>query len=200
MTFGRATLGSMAVLFVCALTRADDLIVNGGFETGDLTGWTAQAATTRPALSITFPGFGNTGHFSTLFYGFGPEPDQLLQTVPTQQGRAYVLQMWVNNTNSTNGGSARVWWEGSEIYNATPLASPLNEWTRLTFVVVSTGASSELRIGGFGSSGGFMIDDVSLVKATNAPCEVGGDADRDGTVNFQDIAAVLANFGSSCAP
>jgi hypothetical protein len=174
-----------------------NLIVNPGFETGNFAGWTTQAAASGSSFAVS--GVAHTGAFGMYFAGVDYQYDQVAQAIATLPGRSYLLQFWVNNI-SPNGDSLRVWWEGNLIYEATPLGLSINQWTQLSFVVVSTGSSSELRFGGYDYPSSFSVDDFTLIQATNGPCIISGDADRNGSVTFLDITTVLSNFGSSCTP
>lgn len=177
--------------------ESDNLIVNAGFETGDFTGWSTQTAAVGSYLRVGIGG--HIGGLTSIFGAIGGLPDEIWQIVPTVPGHAYILQFWVANL-ATNNESLRVYWEGTLIFDGTPLPLTAPGWIMLTFVVASHGSASEVRFAGFHGSSVFGIDDVYLAPATNGLCILDGDADGSGTVNFSDITAVLQFWNAVCAP
>jgi hypothetical protein len=75
------------VLVGVGQTRAD-LIVNGGFETGDFTGWTT-GANSYPETIKTSPV--HSGTYAAQIAGYSSNPNTLSQTVTTTSGQAYTL-------------------------------------------------------------------------------------------------------------
>ena len=96
-----ASAASMAVaaLWLPAAAPAAELIVNGGFETGNFTGWTQS-----PAVSGSDFGVGQIPHTGTqnaYFGATGSSFDAISQTFTTVPGASYALSFWLRD----DGGS-----------------------------------------------------------------------------------------------
>lgn len=68
-----------------------DLIVNGGFENGDFSGWTPGPAG-FPQYIVTDPVHGGTN--AAQIAGFSDNPNTLTQNIATTAGTAYSLSFW----------------------------------------------------------------------------------------------------------
>jgi hypothetical protein len=73
-------MSSVALLWLCAAfparMRADQIIVNGGFETGDLTGWTVQFQSSPQTSATTFFVTNATGSLPSSNPTVGPNSGQ----------------------------------------------------------------------------------------------------------------------------
>jgi len=142
---------------------SDVLVQNGGFETGNFTGWTETGATTY--MSVV-SGSSTYVHSGTYGAELGPAGalSYLSQTLPTSPGQAYLLSFWLSNPNA---GSSRhteqfqASWNGTTITNITNPAA--FGWTQFTFRVSATGASTVLQFGFRNDSYYFGFDDVSVI-------------------------------------
>jgi len=102
----------LALLF-CGLlaptSKANSIVVNGGFETGDLTGWTASVpswfASTGSSTNIAMPYDGN--YFAMMPYANFKDMSQTLTTVA---GTTYELQFAFNpgTQDGTTGDTGRI--------------------------------------------------------------------------------------------
>lgn len=116
-------LTAIAALAVTGAARADELIVNGGFETGDLTGWTVGAAGPYEngfyVSSSTTPPVGSdpntvAGPASGTYYAIGDEHgpgySYLAQTFTTSAGSTDDLSfsMFVDNYNPVQNSSGPI--------------------------------------------------------------------------------------------
>lgn len=176
----KLAIASMVSLLSAATLSAGSLVVNGGFETGDFSGWTLSGNT------------GNTGvdtddaHSGTYGAGFGAvgSDSYLSQTVSTVLGTSYTLDYWLRD----DGGSYS---EFSVAWNGTLLTSFVNgsgfPYQEFTFAnLVGTG-SDTLTFSLRQDPAWFSLDDVSL-----APSSVPEPA------TFGLIGVVLAGFGLLC--
>jgi len=68
---------------------AAPLVVNGGFETGDLSGWDGSGVIT----CSTDPTFAHTGNGSAVFFAF-LSPAELFQDIATVAGHQYLVEFW----------------------------------------------------------------------------------------------------------
>jgi len=150
-----------------------NLVVNGGFETGDFTGWTVSGY-----QDTIFPSFqpmgtaqqthsgGFAAQFRDIYLGsFGGSTESLIfQTVSTQPGTSYLISFWLNGIANS---SFSVSWNGNTLDDTSIAAYVFPEWTHLQFVVTATGTSGVLQ---FQFPGIFnhqatttALDDVSVV-------------------------------------
>lgn len=114
------TLALLAIfLFAFASARADDLIVNGGFETGDLTGWTATSTgdgnftvTSDPFTPLTYNATvgANSGTYYAVSDDYnGSQTQYLTQSFTTPDSFASAtlsFAMFVNDVYGEDFGSA----------------------------------------------------------------------------------------------
>ncbi len=153
-------MAAAAVVLGAAGTARAELVVNGGFETGDLTGWTLEL--NSPSFSgITGPGRNGGVCFAFDSTGFDIY-DDLFQTVPTSAGQSYALEFWLNDIGRPFFDAIQVLWEGSVIFELAPVNDPGSGFHLYTFPVMASGSGSELRIRGYDSTDQFLIDDVSV--------------------------------------
>ena len=155
-----AVVAAIACLGCTGGARAD-FIVNGGFETGDFTGWTLSGNISDPTtfgVDTSNPHSGNDNAY------FGPQGSQafLMQAVTTTPGFAYVLDFYLMNEDGNSPNEFTV-----QFGTATPLLVdqvnlPTFAYTEYTFVVVATAAVTDLTFGFRNDFAFFNIDDVSL--------------------------------------
>jgi hypothetical protein len=147
----------VVALFVIPVATSAAPIVNGGFETGDLTGWTCTGAdgcgadTAFPhSGTYSFRGFDNDG-FATLS-----------QTIGTTIGDTYSFAFWSRDTNDTGAGSNILRYQ----IGADPsvLVAPSGIYVLTTTAFTATAASTAINFyfetdPGLGT---WRIDDVSV--------------------------------------
>ena len=134
------------------------LLANGGFETGDFTGWTETGAATYMAVSSA-AGYVHSGTYGAELGPYGAL-SYLSQNLVTTPGSSYLLSCWLANPKSGTPNQFLVQWNGATIYNQTSL--PALAWTNLQFLVTATGASSLLQFGFQNNPAYFGFDDVSV--------------------------------------
>src|SRR5665213_1991960 len=140
------------------------LVQNGGFETGDFTGWTLNGDGYN-ANYVDGSGTFVTAHSGTYCALLG-EPGVLAylsQTITTTAGQKYLISLWLNNPltgSSRNPNEFSVAWNGSTLYDKKTLAQ--SGWTQLQFVVTVTGSGTALQIGGLDNNYYLGLDDVAV--------------------------------------
>jgi len=149
-------LSGAAALALAAPARAD-LIVNGGFETGDFTGWTT-GANSFPEYIVTSPV--NSGNYAAQIAGYSRNPDTLSQTVATTAGEAYTLSFARFISNGTPTTSLVVDWDGAPVYSELD-TGPYNVYQDLSVNVTGTG-SDTLEFITANDPAYTYLDDVSL--------------------------------------
>ena len=150
-----------AMAFVLAFPAKADLVANGGFETGDLTGWTFSG---NPGFSsvVTSPIHSGTYAYSNGAVGSLGFISQDLTTTP---GESYTLDFWLTNPGGTPS-EFQVIWGGATILDLVNLGT--FDWTEYSYTELATSSSTSLTFG-FRQDPSFMqFDDVS-VQASRVP-------------------------------
>jgi hypothetical protein len=164
MTFKRAAKIVFAIaMIVSSPAIADQMIVNGGFETGDFTGWNSFVflGTSGGSWNIT-----TTNVYAGAYSATGPAQccTLLYQTFATPPGTFYDLSFAAYNSNTQNvfGG---VYW-GPNLGSLVFGVPPNNGWTVYTLRLYPTSDFSTL---GFAFSSQFGLDNVSLIQGVPGP-------------------------------
>jgi len=160
MTRHRTVLAAAAAVVLAAAglvvatgsAYAANLLVNPGFESGNLSGWSCSggSAVTSPVHAGKYALAGGAGNADT---------GQCTQTVTVTPGAAYTLSAWVRGSYVYLGvtGGASTW---------TPGAA---DWTKLSITFTPTGSSAEVFLHGWYGQGTYYADDVSLDGPGSAP-------------------------------
>jgi alpha-tubulin suppressor-like RCC1 family protein len=187
--------GTLANVNTPNLVVPGNLVVNGGFETGDFTGWTRTTPGYKDTIiNSYYPPDGaqythsgmHAAQFSDINLGGlgGSTESQITQTLPTRPGTNYLITFWLDAlTNS----SVLVSWNGNTVLK-TSVAVDTNYdliYTNFQIVVPATGTNSVLQ---FQFPGIFdhqatttALDDVSVVPLPS---------------NYNQITAQLVNGGN----
>ena len=147
--------------FPFTLSIGQSIVANGGFETGDFTGWTLDAATTVVGKD---KGLVHSGKYGAEL-GQGSSLGYLSQTVPTLAGQTYQVSLWLSvpkNSTSTNAtpNEFQVQWEGATIYDGVNL--PFMAWTNLQFTVTASDSGSLLQFGFRDDPYYLGLDDITV--------------------------------------
>jgi hypothetical protein len=138
------------------------LVENGGFETGDFTGWDLFGGDTKDnfvtnTVSGVLP---HSGAYFTVLGSFGTNLSYLSQTLATTAGEAYLLSLWLNSPDGLGPNEFLVSWNGTILFSETNI--PALGWTNLQFVVSATGGNTVLEFG-FRDDPSFLgLDDISV--------------------------------------
>jgi hypothetical protein len=181
VVFNLTDLTDHVVQFVTNTVNVSPLVQNGGFETGNFTGWTLNG-NPSPDNFVTNGAIGIPPHAGSYLALFGQIGGQayLSQTVPTVGGQKYLLSLWLYNPVSavvTNSASKKhpgtitndpnefsVSWNGQTLYDQPNLAA--FAWSNMQFVVTATTANTVLKIGGRDDDVFLGLDDVSVAPAS----------------------------------
>jgi PKD repeat protein len=157
---------SAASITATNLPMSSGLVLNGGFATGDFTGWTL---TRSPANALNIfvddgtqtgitPFFGNSvavlGSFGSLSY--------LSQTLPTTAGAPYLISLWLDSPDGLTPNQFLVSWNGTNLFNQTNI--PAIGWTNLQFLVTATGPATTLQLGFRDDPTYLGLDGVTVVQ------------------------------------
>ena len=152
------------ILFVFSVSpAAAGLIANGGFETGDFTGWTVSGGAfdcggATPGISSNDP---HSGTYSACFGNPGTLTF-ISQTLATVPGQVYLVSFWYAQQpgNQAVANEARVLWGGATIADVTNVS--VTPWVSAAFAAAATGASTQLQFGFENVPGWFAHDEVTV--------------------------------------
>lgn len=149
------------------------ILPNGGFETGDFTGWTLVGDTfiganlfdaVIDANSLqdgTGSNFIHSGNYGA-FLG-DTQVATLSQSFVSVPGQRYFISFWLDNPTSGSVQQFFVNWISAATnqiyYRSNP---PVLAWTNLTFTVTATATNSTLQFGAENQPNGFGLDDVTV--------------------------------------
>ena len=135
-----------------------NLITNGGFETGDFTGWTASNGAVVGTFGSVPP------HSGSFQAEFSSQNGSLSQSVTTTPGAFYQIDFWL--AAGFTPTSFSVSWGGSTIFSSN---RGFFGYTPFTFVERASVTSTELLFQFNPGEGGYLLDDVSVIHAANVP-------------------------------
>jgi hypothetical protein len=178
MRFGRSTatlvcralavtLGVTAVLAAAsrpALAQGN-IVLNPGFETGDLTNYTLENDDADGKTFVT-DGSPHSGTYGlSLSQAFAEE--DISQTLATTAGQRYDISVFAFNSEGENSGPnelLRFVFGGTEVL-ATPVTNTV--YQQFTATGIATSNSTVLQIFGRNDGGATVIDDLSVTAAAN---------------------------------
>lgn len=144
------------------------LAANGGFETGDLTGWTASG----PIVELDAIG-GDFGNYTVNLAGSG---GSLEQDIATVAGQHYALSFYVAGDAGGGNESFTASWAGAQLVSTTDLAFG---FTKYTFDVIGDGATDHFLVNYSTDGLGIHFDQFSLSPTPGPTVET-----SDGSVSF----------------
>jgi alpha-tubulin suppressor-like RCC1 family protein len=131
-----------------------NLILNGGFETGNFTGWTTNGNFNNTYVST----YTYSGKYSAWLASDG-SPGYLSQTLTTLPGDQYLVSFGLGNGSGATDQSFGVTWNGMTLLTNPPPVL----YTNYQFVVIAENFSATLQFTFKIHLGEFLLDDVSVL-------------------------------------
>lgn len=128
-------------------TGGGNLVTNGGFETGSLSGWTCNAGDTVVSSPV------HSGSHAAQLTPSSSTTGECDQTITVQANHTYTLSAYVNGAYAFLGVSG-----GASTWNSTSSYSKLS----VTFTTTSSQTSITIYVHGWYAQGNVYVDDVTL--------------------------------------
>ncbi len=146
-----------------SMARAANIVTNGGFETGDFSGFTQSGNTGSTFVSTTNP------HTGTYAADLGPAGALgfLSQSLATTPGQTYQLSYFLASTDTAPNNEFQTSVGGTKLFDQVNI--PTQAYTQYTFNFVPTGTSTDLTFGFRDNPRNFYLDDVSVNNVTAVP-------------------------------
>jgi hypothetical protein len=174
MKFSKSLASSFALSIAVAATSARaDLVTNGGFESGDFTGWTLSGNDTPLELNNLYGVEGvdpvdgispYSGTYQAFIADLDANATTLSQTISTTAGTEYTVSWYLaqdtpivppySNTLSVSFG-------GTTLASLTGV--PVEGYTHYSYPATATSSSSILSLTLGNDLGEFLLDEVSVV-------------------------------------
>lgn len=149
---------------------AGNIVINGGFETGDFTGWTTTGSPT--VSGADFNGVPYTGTYKANLAS-SSTGDAISQTLATLANQSYSLTFWAAADASN---SFTVDWNGSLVAGSpTSIGKNRNDnqsigdYSEYTLTVTAVSTSTALEFSASNSTGSTVLDDVSVTPNAAVP-------------------------------
>lgn len=167
----------LILALLLAQTAIADLVVNGGFETGDFTGWTQTSLPGNVGNSVVGTLNPYAGAYAAQLGDAanpGPGYGNLSQSLATMPSTSYTVTFWLANGDIFNGNHFAVYWNGNpqgvSPVVVGPPTIPINNadtfiYTEYQFTGLASSASTELKFEYNNNADYFYLDNVSAVPA-----------------------------------
>jgi PEP-CTERM motif len=166
MSLRSVALVGIMTLAVAGPARAANIVINGGFETGNFTGWTQGGNTTFDGVQCPGPSSTVFAGNCSAFFGAIGTPSTLSQILTTVPGTTYAISFAFR----PDGGNPSSF---SASFAGNPLIAlnnpPASAFQLFTFSAVAAGASSSLAFSFRDDPGFLFLDAVSVEDVPAVP-------------------------------
>ncbi|HEX3628727.1 MAG TPA: protease pro-enzyme activation domain-containing protein [Verrucomicrobiae bacterium] len=155
------------------LAVGQNIVLNGGFETGDFTDWTLN--TNGYGTLVDSGATQIASHSGTYFAALGQQQGlgYISQTLPTIANQSYLLSLWFNSPDVSvlSGGALTsntpnqflVSWNGTTLFNQANIPPVSGTgWTNMQFIVTATGPATALQFGEMVVPWYLGLDDINV--------------------------------------
>jgi hypothetical protein len=185
-----ASLVSLGFLFLASGSlKADSLVLNGDFETGDFTQWTITNAANGSLLTVS-PFVPHLGTYAAAFGATESEFDAIQQNLSTTPGQMYVLSFWVDlDAQGEPSNDFQVYWNNTLLEDLRSLDTSTGAYIQYSVSVPGTGTDI-LKFQGYNAASNDYLDDISVVAAPPLPGGSPTDGGTPGPANVPEPVTV----------
>jgi len=158
LEFGFQDDGAAFGLDDITVSAAPQLVLNGGFETGDFSHWALSGLAAGTAV-ITNADDVHSGTYGAQLQASGGW-GSISSKISTAPSQSYLLSFWLSNFEGGLPNQFTATWDGATLVNEVDL--PSSGWTNLQFLVTATGSSSALEFDFRDDPAALGLDDISL--------------------------------------
>jgi hypothetical protein len=146
------------------IVAGPNLMANGGFETGDFSGWTRSGDPSFTGVITGMPD-GRTIHSGTHAAQIGPSGGlgYFAQTLATTVGTSYTLDFWLSHPSTDTGTEWLVQVGGTTLRDVVD--GPNFNYTEFTFAFTATSSMTTVQFGFLEIPAYFYLDDVSVSES-----------------------------------
>jgi len=147
-------LGAVACLAFAPLAQAG-IEANGGFESGDFTGWTQFGGIDYDFVDTSYP------HGGSYAAAFGAvDSSGISQVLSTTAGQQYSISFWLANLDAAPNSFSWSWDGVVQSPNLTD--SDATDYTNITALLTATGTATELSFSFQNPTSFWLLDDVQV--------------------------------------